>query len=323
MSQDTESTNPFFDDTLYRAASKKKLLGREEEAELIRRAQAGDRKALDRLVRRNIRFVYHIARKFINRGLDFEDLVQEGLLGLLRAIDKFELERGLKLTTYAARWISAFCGRAASNHHLVKQATTQRKRKAISLMPEAEHFLTRALQRKPTAAELAEWLGISELDLSGIQGAKTDYRKFSLDRTASVSGSAGVNSSIVTYKDLITDDALSQETRADVAAATRRASELILEAMDALDFRERDIFERRFVNDPNETLAEIGKGYRLSRERIRQIERIAIKKMRGRLIELGLRKECADILELMSSVSDMPGYGDSVERSSLLLKPDG
>ncbi|MEA3249915.1 MAG: sigma-70 family RNA polymerase sigma factor [Patescibacteria group bacterium] len=307
----------FFDDTLYREAAKKRLLGREEEAELIRHAQAGDSKALDRLVQRNIRFIYRVARKFVGRGLEFEDLVQEGQLGLLKAVEKFDLARETRLTTYAFQWIRAYCGRAVTSNQLVRQATTQAKRAAIGTVGETFRVMTLELEHEPTVAELAERMDIDENDLVGVLGAMTDNRRLSLDRNQDVYSDAPNT----TYKDRIKDSALTQDVRTEVTKVTRRAGAIIVQAMGSLTARERDIFKRRFLSNPNETLSAIGKSYRLSRERIRQIERIVLNKTRGRLVGLGLERECANILELLATDSDRPGYGDCIERSSLLLKP--
>ncbi len=319
MRRKFNAAKSYFDDTLYREAAKKKVLGREEEAELIRLAQSGDRKALDRLVERNIRLVFSVAAKFVNQGVDFDDLVQEGLLGLLKAIEKFELDRGLKLVTYAKRWIFAYCMRALNDGLFVKQATTQAKRNAIGALTETVRVMMNELEREPTHDELAERLGISGNDLAGILASRgTGW--LSLEREVNQQKTMTYDVVTMTHKDMVPDKSLDQEDRTDVTKATRRASEMLIEAMNILDRRESDIIRRRLLQKKPDTLQTIGGDYGLSRERIRQLEALALKKMRDWLLREGRHLECREFLELLGSSSDINGFGSCIETASLLLE---
>lgn len=306
----------FFDDTLYKSAAKERLLTREEEVDLIRRAQHGDRKALDRMIRANVRLVFRFAGRFAYHGLDYEDLVQQGMLGLMKAVERFDLGFDVKFSTYAAWWI-----RHKLKRGLEDEARTIRipVHRAVSVA-KCIRTLRESLDRAPTDADIAAELGIDEVEAELVRQQLSGSMP-SLDRLIDGAETRRDDPNTTTYKDAIPDESLVPEVRADSARSIRRASEIIELAMEALDRREKDVIRRRLINDPPETLAAIGRDYRISRERIRQLEALALDKMRAHLIFLELTEECADILALFGEVSDRPGYGGCVERSSQLLGP--
>jgi len=310
--------NDSFDDTIYRKAAKTSLLKREEERDLISRAHQGDHRALNRMVRSNIRLVFRIAGRFAHRGLDYEDLVQQGMLGLVRAVEKFELTNQVKFSTYAVWWIKHYIRRALENESRSIRIPVHRATACDRIM---KTLYKRALLsgHQPTVADVAEQLGIGETETAVIMHQRSGH-DLSLEHEIDSDGGRD-GSNAVTYKNVIPDESLMPEDRTDSARTTSRASEILVPAMSVLTPRERHVIECRIIKDPGDTLIEIGKRFGVSRERIRQIEMEALEKMRRRLVSLGLAEECATILDLFETVADRQGYGGCVERASQFLGP--
>lgn len=255
-----------------REIAKTKLLTPEEEIELAARIAKGDERARARMIESNLRLVVKIAKDYANYGVPLVDLISEGNIGLIRAVEKFDPNKGGKLSTYAAWWIKQSIKRALANQgktvrlpiHLVDKLA--RVRRISALMAED-------LGREPTDSELSEELGIPREKLALLLQASKQNR--SMDETTH-------DDSIVSFGEVIADDraidpleALSQKNGLD---------ELDL-VLDTLNERETEIIGARFGLNGKRilTLEEIGRDFGVSRERIRQIQNVALNKMQKAL----------------------------------------
>ncbi|MGI9266705.1 MAG: sigma-70 family RNA polymerase sigma factor, partial [Akkermansiaceae bacterium] len=255
-----------------REIAKTKLLTPEEEIELAARIAKGDERARARMIESNLRLVVKIAKDYANYGVPLVDLISEGNIGLIRAVEKFDPKKGGKLSTYAAWWIKQSIKRALANQgktvrlpiHLVDKLA--RVRRISALMAED-------LGREPTDSELSEELGIPREKLALLLQASKQNR--SMDETTN-------DDSIVSFGEVIADDraidpleALSQKNGLD---------ELDL-VLDTLNERETEIIGARFGLNGKRilTLEEIGRDFGVSRERIRQIQNVALNKMQKAL----------------------------------------
>jgi RNA polymerase primary sigma factor len=253
------------------------LLSREEEQVLSARVRAGDTQAKQRMVEANLRLVVQIARRYLNRGLPLPDLIEEGNLGLIRAVEKFDPDRGTRFSTYATWWIRQAVVRALAN-----QARTIRLPVHIEMLLARymrEHRrLTQVLGRPPGTAELAAALGISEQEVEELEEVR--QQPVSLDTPV-----GGERHS--TLGDMIADR--TADPADSFASLFRDRSELV-SVLDDLAANERTVLRRRFglEGDPPETLEAIGQRLKLSRERVRQIESAGIRKLRALLAARGI-----------------------------------
>ena len=245
------------------------LLTPEEEAELAQRIEAGDEQAKKRLAEGNLRLVVSIANRYTGHGLQLLDLIQEGNLGLMKAVEKFDYRRGFKFSTYATWWI-----RQSMTRSIADQSRTIRipvhMVENINRLTRAARALTQELEREPTAAELAERLGITEERVYEIQ-------KFAMEP---VSLETPVGDEEDTHLgDFIKDEQGS--VPADEAAMTVLREQLG-EVLKTLSPREQQVIRLRFGLDDGHvrTLEEVGQRFNVTRERIRQIEGKALRKLR-------------------------------------------
>jgi RNA polymerase primary sigma factor len=251
---------------------KRDLLTPEEEVELAARIAKGDEKARVRMIEANLRLVVKIAKDYANYGLPLADLISEGNLGLIRAVEKFDPSKGGKLSTYAAWWIKQSIKRALANQgktvrlpvHLVDKIA--RVRRISALMAED-------LGREPTDAELAEELGIPREKLALLLQASRAPR--SLDEPTH-------DDSVANFGELLADEKAADPFE---SLAQKGSLDGLDDVLETLNDRESEIIGARFGLNGKRilTLEEIGRKFGVSRERIRQIQNAALHKMRTAL----------------------------------------
>ena len=268
-----------------------KLLTAEQEVELAKRVEAGlmaahllqagatdpdlqlvareGRAAKDHLLEANLRLVVSLAKRYTGRGMLFLDLIQEGNLGLIRAVEKFDYTKGYKFSTYATWWIRQAITRAMADQartiripvHMVEQ---------VNRMVRVRRDLATALGREPSIAQIAHALDIPEYEV--IELISYDREPVSLDQAVGEDGESSLGDFIAATATMDTGDALAQ-------GQLRHEVEIVLST---LSQREQEVIRLRFGFDDGRTrtLDEVGREFGLSRERIRQIEKTTLMKLR-------------------------------------------
>lgn len=248
---------------------RRSLLTHEQEIALAKRIRSGDLKAKQQLVESNLGLVISIAKKHDFRAIPFEDLVQEGVIGLMKAATKFDPTKGFKFSTYATHWVKQTISRAIANQSRTIRVPNYLAA-ALRKMEHVRSTLESELGRPPTNEELAKETGVSVRRLLDLQ--KVASEPVSLESLVS----ADAETPLV---QLLPDLNVEDPEECMLASATREASERLL---DCLEERERQVIAKRFGFEGGRarSLQQIGGEMNLSRERVRQIELKALKKLR-------------------------------------------
>ena len=246
------------------------LLKTEQEKEIAKRIQAGDQDAKDELIEANLRLVVAIAKKYVGRGLQFLDLIQEGNIGLMRAVDKFEYKRGYKFSTYATWWIRQGITRAIADQSRTIRVPIHMV-ETINKISKASRQLTQELGRNPTAQEIADKLLIPVEKVRKVLRTARD--------PVSLDSPVGTDEDESMIGDFIEDKTAVSPLKATMYNNLKEITNTLLSGLTS---REERVLRMRFGigMEADSTLEDVGKQFSVTRERIRQIEAKALRKLK-------------------------------------------
>ncbi len=261
--------SPIFERVIKRLAG---LNQKKEVEEVVRNTEVLEekiRRAKDHLIRANLRLVVSMARGYANRGLQLPDLIQEGNIGLMIAIDKFEYQRGFRFSTYATWWIRQSILKAIANQGKTIRIPPHML-EVINKLVRTSHYLLQEKGREPTTEELSEKMGLSVEKISEI--LRTMQEPVSLEKPVGGEGDARLEDFIEAFQPTTPHDEITKDELAGQ----------INETLSTLSPREEKVLRMRFGigEDRSYTLDEVGEHFHLSRERVRQIEAKALRKLR-------------------------------------------
>lgn len=261
------------------------LLTAEEEFKLaVELKKNNDMEAAEKLIVSNLRFVVKIAHEYRNYGIKLTDLIQEGNIGLMHAVKKFDPYKGYRLISYAVWWIRAYMQNyIIKSWSLVKIGTTQAQRKLFFKLSQAKKRLENLSEKNPEFSEIAESLGVKEVELEEMD-LRLSHRDLSLDAFISEEGES-------THMDYLAYEGEDQEISLIKKEEMALVKRNIAGALAKLSEKEKYIIKHRVMADHPETLQEIGNRYHITRERARQIEKQALNKMRLAIPYLGKEPE--------------------------------
>jgi RNA polymerase primary sigma factor len=258
-----------------------RLLTHEEELDLGRRARAGDARARSRLIEKNLRLVVSVAKRYRGMGLPFEDLIQEGNLGLMKAAERFDPELGNRFSTYAIWWIRQAIGRAIEDKGRAIRLPTHAQGKARKAA-RVRNELSARLGGEPADEEVGESLGWTVREVHAVTGLLLDV--VSLDRPV------GAEDDSTELSEFVKDEQASEVSEAVIRDMENTR---LKESMREMPARERHVLVRRYGLDDREsaTLAELSDELGVTRERVRQLQRNAERRLRGRLVSERCRRD--------------------------------
>jgi len=253
------------------------VLDKEEEYKLaVRYHEEMDLEAANTLIVSNLRFVVKIAREYLSYGFPLSDLIQEGTMGLMKAVKKFDPYKGYRLISYAVWWIRA----GIQNHIMkfwsqVKIGTTQAQRKLFHKIGRAKKELNieNSEMTELEVSKVAKLFGVKDKDVIDME-FRMASRDYSLD-------AASTEDNSVTYLDTLSDRSATQEEVLQSIETHELSSQGIKEGFEKLSPREQKVIESRYLKNPPEKLRELGDELGISKERVRQIEVHALKKLKG------------------------------------------